>query len=443
MPQYGPLMLRQLKTAMSSASMVEILRRDLEYPKRRGLILMDCQAVRVYPREGKEFVLEYEMQFLDGNRERHQRVFGELVGEAAEKRYEELLRKLRKKKRGQLPPNGPTDLVTCLPDLGLILRFPGLDEQLLGLKVALDPVAMRSILSQYLPLDGSEVTGCVSELLGHRLGKRCVIRYHLESLDPKTGEKIHRSLIGKVYKSRGNRGMQVFTAMRGLWEQGFGDGAPDRVRIPKPLAYVPDRQLLLMEDVHGSALAALEGSEIERAIETAGMALAKLHRCSLKVPGRYTPRDEVALLADWVTVISQVHPGMKTALEKAFAEVRNALDRCLRFEPTLVHRDFYEKQVLVGGLQTTLIDFDTLCLSDPAIDLGNFLAHLRLAGLQRLGNVKRLEEAFLAAYRPWPSGDLPVRVEAYTKSSLLRLACLYSLWPQWNRLAEPLLEALT
>ncbi|MFQ5946237.1 MAG: hypothetical protein ACE5NC_08310, partial [Anaerolineae bacterium] len=69
---------------MSSATMLEILRQGWEYPKRRGLILRDCQVVRVYPRDGKDFVLEYEMHFLDENRERVQRVFGELVGEEAE-----------------------------------------------------------------------------------------------------------------------------------------------------------------------------------------------------------------------------------------------------------------------------------------------------------------------------------------------------------------------
>jgi aminoglycoside phosphotransferase (APT) family kinase protein len=197
-----------------------------------------------------------------------------------------------------------------------------------------------------------------------------------------------------------------------------------------------------MEDVPGILLAELDESGREPAVEAAGRALAKLHRCPLEVPGRYSAKEEVELLEGWGAVVSQVHPGMKAAFAEAFAEVRDALEGCRSVEPTLVHRDFYEKQVLVDGTQAILIDFDTLCLADPAIDVGNFLAHLRLAGLQHLGRVKRLEEAFLAAYRPMPSQDLQARVRAYTMSSLLRLACLYSLWPQWSHLAEPLLEAL-
>ena len=441
-PQYEPSLLSQLKAAMSSQTMLEILRRDWPYPKGRGLTLKDCQVLRVYPREGKEFVLEYEMRFLDENGERGERVFGELVGEEAEKRCGELLIQLRKTRRKQLSRTSPKDLITCLPALGLILRFVGLDEKLHGLKLFHKPDTIRPILSRYLSLDGGDVSKCEYDILGHRLGKRCVIRCRFESLDPMTGRKVPRSLIGKVYKFREDRGGQVYAAMQDLWEQGFSDGAADGSRIPKPLAYVADWQLLLMEDVPGSSLAGLEGPRIEPAVEAAGKALAKLHRTPLKVPGRHTIEDEMGLLKGWVAVVSQVYPGMKATFEEAFSAVRYALNECRSFEPTLVHRDFYEKQVLVDGDQAILIDFDTLCLSDPTIDVGNFLAHLRLAGLQRLGSVERLEEVFLAAYRPGPSQGLPARVEAYTKSSLLRLACLHSLWPQWSHLAEPLLEGL-
>ncbi len=441
--QYEPSLLRQLKAAMSSATMLETLRRDWEYLKRRGLVLWDCQVTRVYPREENEFLVEYEMHFLDESGERIERVFGELVGENAEKRCGEIIEQLKKTRGKQLSRTIQTDLVTCLPDLGLILRFAGIDEKLPGLRHIRKRLTIRPIVSRYLSLDGDDVTKkCAIEILGHRLGKRCIMRYRLESLDPKTERRVPRSLIGKVYKIREDRGRLVFAAMQGLWEQGFSDGAEDGIRIPRPLAYLPDWQLLLMEDAPGSTLASLKGSAIEPAIDTAGKALAKLHQCPLEVPGRHTVEDELELLRGWVGVVSQVNPGLKNALEDALKRVQLALNRCQIFKATLVHRDFYEKQILVEGLQAILIDFDTLCLSDPAIDVGNFLAHLRLAGLQHSGKPDHMEEAFLAAYGPAPSQDFPTRVDARTKSSLLRLACLYSLWPQWTHLAEPLLGDL-
>ena len=442
-PQYDPSLIRQLKEAMSSETMLEVLRRDWPYLKARRLTLRDCQVVRVYPRDRKEFLLEYEMRFLDENGERGERVFGELIGEEAEKRYGELLEGLKKTRKKQLSRTAPTDLITCLPDLGLILRFAGLDEELHGLTLIRKRFGIRPSLEQYLSLDGSDVRVRSIEILQHRWAKRCTVRWRFKSPIPNIGRGIHRSLIGKVYNFRKNRAGKVFAAMQALWEQGFSDEADDGIRIPKPLAYVPDSQLVLMEDAPGSSLDSLEGSRIEPAVEAAGKAIAKLHRTPLKVRGRHTVEDEEGLLRDnWVVVASQVHPGIKAAFEEGLSVVRDALNKSRNFEPTLVHRDFNDKHILVDGAQTILIDFDTLCLSDPAIDLGNFLAHLKLAGLQRLGNVERLEKAFLEAYRPGPSPNLPARIDAYTKSSLLRLACLYSLWPQWSHLAEPLLRNL-
>lgn len=438
-PRYEPSLLRQLKEAMSSSAMVEVLRQDWPYLKRQRSVLQDCEVVRVYPWEGKEFVLEYAIHLLDEKEERVQRVIGRLVGEEADKQCKELVRKLRK--RGQLVGEFPSDFVTCLPNMGLVLQFFGLDYRLHGLKSALDPAVMRPILSRCLSHDGDGSAEYSIQILSHRLGKRCVIRYCQESLDPKTAPMAHGSLIGKVYKFRDQRPRQVFAAMQSLWRGGFADSARDGIRIPKPLAYLADLQLLLMEDVAGPSLLECEGNETESAVKAAAKALAKLHRCPLEVPGRHTIEDELELLSDWVALISQMYPEIKAAFEEALTEAQDHLPRHRNFEPALVHRDFHEKQLLLDGSRTALIDFDTLCLSDPAIDVGNFLAHLRLAGLQRLRSVEPLEATFLEAYHPRLSRDFRARVEAYTKSSVLRLACLYSLSPRWRHLAKPLLSS--
>ena len=48
----------------------------------------------------------------------------------------------------------------------------------------------------------------------------------------------------------------------------------------------------------------------------------------------------------------------------------------------------------------------------------------------------------IAGYGSDSARDLGDRVETYTQSSLLRLACLYSFWPKWSHVAEPLLEQI-
>jgi hypothetical protein len=431
---FTPSRLAQLKAAMCSATMTEILGRDWVYPERRGLSVRDCQAVRVYPRENNRFVLEYQVRFRDKTGDRVERVIGELVGDTAQEHCRRVIERLRKERRGQLPRDEPTDLVAALPTLGLVLRFAGLDERLIGLKVAYDPAAIAPVLSRHLPINGGAEEGRV-KVLNHRLGKRCVLRYRLGEASPEADQTRARSAIVKVYEARSGLGGQVFSVMRNLKENGFGHGAKDGIRIPTPLAYLPEWKLLLMEDVPGSTPAHpdLQG------MEAAGWALAKLHRCSLEVPMRHSVDDEVALLGGWVAVIPQVYPELKEGLEEAFAIVRAGLRKCRDGGPTLVHRDYHEKQILVGGAQTIVIDFDTLCRADPALDVGNFLAHQKLAELQGRGDARRLEAAFLDGYRLLAPPGVFDRVEAYTNSALLRLACLYALWPRWSHLADPIL----
>jgi thiamine kinase-like enzyme len=122
--------------------------------------------------------------------------------------------------------------------------------------------------------------------------------------------------------------------------------------------------------------------------------------------------------------------------------VRRSLATCGDAEQAPSHRDFYDKQVLLANGRATLIDFDTYCMADPALDLGNFLAHLELARRQGLMPADGLHDAFLEGYRR-TAGTLPkgARVAVYEAASLLRLACLYALSTRWQALAGPLIEA--
>jgi hypothetical protein len=50
----------------------------------------------------------------------------------------------------------------------------------------------------------------------------------------------------------------------------------------------------------------------------------------------------------------------------------------------LSHGDFTAGQVLLDGVdQVGLVDTDTLCLAEPALDVGRFLAYLHVTGVRR------------------------------------------------------------
>jgi streptomycin 6-kinase len=51
--------------------------------------------------------------------------------------------------------------------------------------------------------------------------------------------------------------------------------------------------------------------------------------------------------------------------------------------PTPIHRDFYHDQIMFANGRTYLVDLDLVSLGHPALDVGNFLAHLTEDGIRR------------------------------------------------------------
>ena len=64
---------------------------------------------------------------------------------------------------------------------------------------------------------------------------------------------------------------------------------------------------------------------------------------------------------------------------------------------TVVHRDLYEEQVLLGE-RVGLIDLDDAALGPPELDVGNLLAHLDLLELRTKRGIAPPQEALLAGY---------------------------------------------
>lgn len=406
-----------LRLALSPAALLDGLKRHWSVLERDGRELVACDPVRVHPRGSDAFNIEYALRLAVDGKERVQPVYGELAGDGAELRYQQLLRRLRKPRRGQLTENNADACIGRIPCLGVVLRIPGLDERLVGLKLFHRPMLLASELSQYGLIRNSEVTDVDAQLLGHRLGKRGVVRFRLTTRDPRSGERASQSLIAKLYKYYSDGGPAIATIMHKLREYGFGGMD---FGIPKPLAHLPDWQILLMEDIPGTPIAELGGSDLTLGVVAAGRALAKLHRCPVRVGGMHSIDDEIALLTRWASLVSEVEPGLREPLTNGLASVTAGLRRVPARERSLAHRDFYDKQVLIARQRVVLIDFDTLSMSDPALDLGNFIAHLRFEKPQA---ASRLEPAFLEGYGPAPD---QASIDAYIKSTLLRLACIHA-----------------
>ncbi len=314
-----------------------------------------------------------------------------------------------------------------------------LDPALPALDVALDRNAVAPVLAALLGEEGGDGLRVLSaDIVKHKRGRRCAIVYSLE----RRGGPIR--LFAKVFG--GDRGASVLTTMARVSEA-VGGG---ELRVPRPVGYDPSLRLLVTEFLEGTSLAVAlyRGLSDLPAIRMAA-SIAALHAAQASLPRRWTAQKEVRNTAEWIAGLTGRggKPGGRALellgwLERETARLPEAAD-------TVVHRDFYADQVHDCGGATAILDLDDARRGDPAVDVGNFLAHLALRCLQfpeTSSSCARARAPFLDAYcgrREGALGDgFERRIRFYEAASLLRLSGVYAARPRWSRsLPQALLHA--
>ena len=181
---------------------------------------------------------------------------------------------------------------------------------------------------------------------------------------------------------------------------------------------------------------------IERIALAVGAALKQLHAApAMPMQRVHGPSDEAAILTRWHDHLRWVCPDKARRIELLIESARHRLARLPR-QCAPIHRDLHDKQILIdadGGLG--MIDFDTLALGDPALDLGNLIAHAQLRVVQGVWP-SMIAEHFVAALLDAvrPDAAARARLEVWIEAASLRLACVYAFRPRWSRLV---FDALT
>ena len=193
---------------------------------------------------------------------------------------------------------------------------------------------------------------------------------------------------------------------------------PGRIQIPTPLGYGAGLNLLLTDALPGQPVlpsivrtagrvgmdspTTPTGGSARDTVRSTGRALAALHQSQQATAPVQTPRQLARDLDIELNLVQQVWP--RTA-----DRVRSLLDRLSTKSEgsaqVLCHGDFTPSQVLIDGHTVCgIVDFDTVCWGDAAMDLGRFLAHLDLLVTKELGQSaqplrEHLAHSLLAGYR--------------------------------------------
>jgi len=268
----------------------------------------------------------------------------------------------------------------------------------------------------------------------------CVLRYTLEG----EGDAPPTTVFGKI--AWDDRAALTAAALPELRER-LDRRRTWRFAVPRLLGFVQALRLVLLEPMPGAPriLALLRERlgaggapgtpTLEDAVELAAAVAAGLHGSGVGRGRQRGIQEERVELEQALTVIDHFSPGLGSEYRKwvdsvnALAAASEPLPACFS------HGDFSPSQLLFSSDQCSLIDFDTICQAEPALDLGQFLAYLRL-GARKAGEpasadgretTERICARFVDAYvRECGLGEgaeslLRRRVRLYELVSLLRL----------------------
>lgn len=194
---------------------------------------------------------------------------------------------------------------------------------------------------------------------------------------------------------------------------------PDEPTVPAVLHVDPKLHLLVLSDVPGYPLrdALLEGDLAT--CERVGAAVGRWHAAWQGIAPiplqRHTIDRELEILRARAEAAS---PPVARTVAEALPRLADVWT-C----GTVVHRDLYEEQVLVGD-RIGLIDVDDAALGPPELDVGNLLAHVELLDRRRERDLARERRSLLDGYTDTGPALDDALLDRCRRLSLLRLACL-------------------
>lgn len=192
---------------------------------------------------------------------------------------------------------------------------------------------------------------------------------------------------------------------------------PSAPAIPAVLGCDPATHTLVLSDVAGAPFS----SRLDAAADV-GRALGVWHRWwAGRAPVSLQPHTAERELEVLDDRLARAEPGPG----RAAGAIRDRLADISWSPATVVHRDLYEEQIMIGPV-VGLIDLDDVAIGPPELDLGNLLAHLDLLGRRGAVHVGPAVNELLDAYRTTGPVLDEGLLDALHQLSKARLACIHN-----------------
>jgi aminoglycoside phosphotransferase (APT) family kinase protein len=280
-------------------------------------------------------------------------------------------------------------------------------------------------------------------VLRYKPNRRCLVEYEIEV---KGGNNPHNviTLIGKA-RSKGPD-FTTYNLVRDLWNSGFDSNSADFISVPQPIGIIPELHMWFQKKVTGiPAIDPLVRSNHDSLNLAARIAEAidKVHRTDNPKNLEHTIFDELKILDERLTKVAEEKALWKTRIECLLSGCQDLTKYVPEPKTTSVHRDFYHDQVIVDGHRIYITDFDNYCKGDPALDIGNFKAHIEEYALRKnddVSSLSDLEEVFVQRFLELSGKSKRFSVEAYTTFTLARHIWISTQFPSRRHLTDALIS---
>jgi hypothetical protein len=384
-----------------------------------GAICIDRLKIRkLYYKPERSCRVLFDVELRNGTGERlKQSYYGKILPQnKVQKVFERALGAERTE-----PQIGPG--VTLLSELGMVLwaypndpNLPGLaflanhDAVLaalrehptrFGLPVGAEPLALRFGVAKYVP------------------GQRCGYRYRLRWRDANGHEAEHR-FFGKAYQQ--GLSAPAFDIVRQIEDSAaFRSG---ELRIPRTWSHDAAREVVWQEMLPGQSFSKeMSALDLDRWAGPVGQALAAFHASPLQLGPGLGLSQELEELHESSRKICKAYPEHAARCQALEHRLSAAAADLPHVPVAPVHGSFKVSHFFDVGGEVAFIDFDGAGLGDPTYDVGRFVAHLAIAGLNSKTDADSIQEALqhfrdrYAARVPWEWPE--IRVRWYTSALLV------------------------
>jgi hypothetical protein len=276
-----------------------------------------------------------------------------------------------------------------VPDSGIRLQLWPFDPKFPQLVRLGNPSYVAGVFSS---LGISDQTPVISPIR-YRPKERHVLRYEIESGETGHGEM--QRLYAKLYSNAQDASRAFGVAGRVVdWlefnNMGLHGNRPEAIREKDAVIFYPHAPgIPLSRQLHRSH------RWLATQLYIIGRGLAILHNGPEALQSDLKQND----FSKEAKVVKRASEHIQVLLPETYEKILNIVDtaeehyfRLPQENPTFTHADFKSDHILSTPQGLTLIDFDTCTLTDPALDIGKFMADLEwwftLRGLSGVGGAQ-------------------------------------------------------